>query len=350
MSRLSVSAQSAMQTRSGNNNSSGIVSPSRHSIELVVPPLEDSPPLQTSPSSASLEPGADAEVVLDMASPTDKCTPDESDCAAATAAATDASQDWVSRMRRRMGTLDTKTCITLAAALINLTVILVLLINPIRAQLEIVKTEVAALQSNLPMFDYLQSANNISRISGMADLVQSQVLSLSSQSGVVHDTVADSTRQIATLNSTIARISRLIDLDVGFNGTVGNCIAPVQVGTFWGACGAYAECGTVLPPILQSNLTVMNPTITLDLFCRWKYGDGASPAVGTGLATTLIAQGQGNLLTFQTQADPLWSENLFHTFSTNITKSGLLSLQDLVLSIKYYSFLDCLSICVTVQY
>lgn len=232
--------------------------------------------------------------------------------------------------------MDSRLVIGLFTAIVNMVVIILIvaLVSPYKSELAVMQQKLVDVQESLRIVDYMQTVNNISRISGMADLVQSQVLSLSSQSGAVHDAVADSTRQIDVLNSTIARISRLVDLNVGFNGTVGNCILN------YAACPS-TWCSGVIP-LLSSNLTVVNPTVKIDFMCRWE---------GTTWSTfTVFSPGQGSLLTFQIQQLD-WDPNGRNLIATaNQTNTGVYSLADIVLSYSSNQGLVCPNFCVSVQY
>lgn len=241
------------------------------------------------------------------------------------------------RLRTWARSMDSRLVIGLFTAIVNMVVIILIiaLVSPYKTELAVMQQKLVDLQESLRIVDYMQTVNNISRISGMADLVQSQVLSLSSQSGAVHDAVADSTRQIDVLNSTIARISRLVDLNVGFNGTVGNCILNYVASCPSGWCS-----GEI--PLLSSNLTVVNPTVRINFMCRWE---------GTTWSTfTIFSPGQGSLLTFQIQQVD-WDASGRNVIATaNQTNTGVYSLANIVLSFNSNAALVCPNFCVSVQY
>ena len=205
----------------------------------------------------------------------------------------------VSKVRGCCRGMHTKDLLTAFTVLINMIVIvlLVALVDPYKTQLAVVKQELISvqttmqlLQQNVQLVDYMQSVNNVSRIQGMMEAVQLQVSALSSRSGLVQDALESSRVQISELNSTMTRLKSLVNIpDLGFNGTVGNCLLNYPFPPCSGNPGS-GICDQQLP-ILQANMSVINPHVQLDFFCRWNYRE-FSVGRSTHLAMSVVAQGQ----------------------------------------------------------
>ncbi len=193
--------------------------------------------------------------------------------------------------------------------------------------------------------NYLQTLANISALNGMTQLVQSQVTSLSQKTGEITTLTTQVQNQVSSMNATVQYLSQLVNVpNLKFNGSIGNCL------TAWTAQWSSGSAVTFsIVPMLSTDLVVINPNIGVELLCQWDtnqiLGNGNPQGQGN-MALAVFAEGQGNLFSQNYHAP----SQAYNANSTWELKTGLYHLRNVSLVINWYSFIRCITLCVTIQY